>query len=380
MAKANIATASTGVKADRFPLFLHKGSGQWTKKVNGKHVYFGKDKTAALKKYRDLLEGKAVDRGGSILLRDAVNRFLTAKQQASNAGSICLAHFTALHATCKRVIQQFGPLAKVRDLTPGDFERLRRRLERGRGLFATAREIRHVRSLFKYCYDAGLIEHPLRFGPGLSLPAAREFRRHKAENGPRILSAAEIRACLDAARPQVKAAILLGINAGFGASDCNRLSKHDVDLVGGWVSFARVKTGIGRRVPLWTDTVEALKLAIEKRPTPRADDDADCVFLTVRGKRWVRDNDKGVRCDELGDEFKKLMRAAGVTRRGSFYLLRHTFATVAAETGLQTAVNAIMGHSDHSVAGMYRERLPDEMLRKVTDHVHDWLFAKPKPR
>jgi hypothetical protein len=29
---------------------------------------------------------------------------------------------------------------------------------------------------------------------------------------------------------------------------------------------------------------------------------------------------------------------------------------------------------------MYRERLPDDMLRKVTDHVHDWLFAKPKAK
>ncbi|MSR59444.1 MAG: hypothetical protein EXS05_17675 [Planctomycetaceae bacterium] len=362
--------------AEKSPLFLHKGTGQFCKKVNGKHVYFGKDRTTALKKYRDLLEGKAVDKGGSVTLRDAINRYLTAKKSAAESGAITDRYFVAIHKTCGRVIRKFGPLAKVKDLTPADFERFRVSLSRRVGLYATANELRHARGLFRYCYEAGLIDRPLRFGPGLAVPAAREFRRHRAANGPRLLSAAEIQAAMKLASPQVKAAIMLGINAAFGSGDCSELPQHAIDFGSGWLTFPRPKTGIGRRVPLWSETIEAVKLAIENRPIPKDAADDDKVFLTIRGNRWVRDNVKGVHSDQFGIEFKKLLREAEIDRHGSFYLLRHTFATIAAETGLQAAVGAVMGHVDSTIAGVYRERLPDEMLRKATDHVHDWLFAK----
>ena len=63
-------------------------------------------------------------------------------------------------------------------------------------------------------------------------------------------------------------------------------------------------------------------------------------------------------------------------RKGlGFYTLRHTFATIAGESRDQVAVNAIMGHVDNSMAGVYRERISDERLIAVTDTVHQWLFG-----
>ena len=59
----------------------------------------------------------------------------------------------------------------------------------------------------------------------------------------------------------------------------------------------------------------------------------------------------------------------------NFYALRHTFETIAGESLDQVGVNAIMGHSDGTMAGMYRERVTDERLLRVTDHVHAWLFG-----
>jgi hypothetical protein len=42
----------------------------------------------------------------------------------------------------------------------------------------------------------------------------------------------------------LKAMILLGINCGFGNSDCAALPQKPLDLDGGWVRFDRPKTGI----------------------------------------------------------------------------------------------------------------------------------------
>ncbi len=58
----------------------------------------------------------------------------------------------------------------------------------------------------------------------------------------------------------------------------------------------------------------------------------------------------------------------------SFYWLRHTFNTVAEQTGDQVAVRAIMGHVDDSMSANYRHEISEDRLRAVTDHVRQWLF------
>jgi integrase len=55
--------------------------------------------------------------------------------------------------------------------------------------------------------------------------------------------------------------------------------------------------------------------------------------------------------------------------------LRHTFETIGGESKDQVAVNAIMGHVDDSMAGVYRERISDERLIAVTDKVREWLWG-----
>ena len=66
-----------------------------------------------------------------------------------------------------------------------------------------------------------------------------------------------------------------------------------------------------------------------------------------------------------------------VPKGTGFYGLRHTFETIAGESRDQVAVNAIMGHVDESLAAHSRERIGDERLQAVADHVRKWLSPKP---
>jgi hypothetical protein len=71
-----------------------------------------------------------------------------------------------------------------------------------------------------------------------------------------------------------------------------------------------------------------------------------------------------------------LMKECGVHKPGNgFYTLRHVFRTIADETLDRPAIDRVMGHSDGTMAEHYREKISDDRLIKVSNHVHDWLFG-----
>ena len=85
----------------------------------------------------------------------------------------------------------------------------------------------------------------------------------------------------------------------------------------------------------------------------------------------------GVPIDPIGQRFSKLLQKKDLKReRLGFYALRHTTETIGDEVNDQTALDSIMGHVDDSMAERYRERISDERLKAVTDHIHKWLFPE----
>ena len=90
--------------------------------------------------------------------------------------------------------------------------------------------------------------------------------------------------------PILRAMTVLSLNTAFGQTDVSNLPIKSVDFDSGWIDFSRVKTKIPRRIPLWPETVQLLREALELRPTPIDPDDAGLLFLTRRGDRWVRDS------------------------------------------------------------------------------------------
>ena len=370
-----------------FPLFAHN-NGQWAKKIKGKHHFFGvwADPDAALQKWVDqkdaLLAGRKPRMSGGLTVAELANRFLTAKKILADGGEITPKTWADHHAGCARLVAALGGSRLVVDLAADDFEHLRAVMGSTMGPAWLKVEIQRTRSIFKYAHVTGLIEHPVRFGQLFKPPAARVIQKQRRANGPKMFEAAEILQILDATPLQLRAMILLGINCGFGNNDCASSPKSALDLDRGWVDFPRPKTGVERRCPLWPETVAALKVAIEKRPDPANPADDGLVFLTQHGNRWVRlAANARTWLDSLTLMFSKVLTRLDLKRKGrGFYALRHTFETIGGESLDQVGVNAIMGHADGTMAGVYRERVTDARLRAVADHVHGWLFGDNKTR
>ena len=381
-----------------FPLFRH-ATGRWCKKVKGKFAYFGKvsddpDGQVALALWLDqkddLLAGRTPRvKSEGLTVRELLNAYLTSKRHLLDTSEITPKHFAELYACCRRIGDAFGLTRPVADVAADNFERLRKAIAKTWGPVRLGNEVQRVRSVFKFAYESGLIDRPIRFGPGFKKPTRKVIRLNRAKAGVRMFEAAELRTILTAAGQPMKAMILLGINCGFGNSDVANLPTKALDLKAGWVDYPRPKTGVPRRCPLWPETVAATKEAIARRPKTKSPADSGFAFITMHGHRWEKvgvsepDPDTGkiviTNNNPVTQEFGKLIKKLGLHRRGlGFYTLRHTFETAAGDSKDQVATNAMMGHIDDTMASAYRERIDDARLVAVTEHVRKWLFGEQK--
>ena len=154
------------------------------------------------------------------------------------------------------------------------------------------------------------------------------------------------------------------------------------------MDFPRVKTGVQRRCPVWPETLDAIQASIEetqKRKVDRIPEAKGLLFVTREGNPYVRvkyevrdGRPKAVTHDAVKSLMQRAMGKAGIDSPGlGFYGLRHSFETIGAATGHQVAVDHIMGHAPLSsdMGANYRQRVADEALESVTNHVRAWLFS-----
>ena len=389
-----------------FPLTAHN-NGQWCKKIRCKVHFFGiwADPQAALDNYlrvaADLHAGRQTTKGtlsqDRIIVKDLCNQFLTYQFRKAEVHEITTRWFEDCRRTIKSFAKFIDPNRLVPDLRPDDFEKFRLKLVRhglngtgkGLGVHALNRSITIVKSLFKYAYENDIIDRPTKYGKAFQKPSASLKRKSRQaselKNGKRLFQPSEIKAMLEAADTPLRVMILLGINGGFGNTDCARLPIKAINFDRGIIEFNRPKTGIERVVPLWPETLEALCCARESRSEP-ADEDAErLILLTTSGRPWVRENihrssnnsiEKVVLVDMICHRFDKFMIQLGFKRKGiGFYTLRHTFRTWADEVRDQHAIHRIMGHIIPGMSGIYVEEIKLHRLKVVTDHVRSRLFS-----
>jgi len=371
--------------------------GQWVKKINGKIRYFGASANpdpanakakAALAKFLDLMqqmERGDVDSQGAqpapvvrpseLTLDETVNAYMTEKHGQVERGELSARQFTEYRSLGSLILKTLGKERTVTSLTPADFTKLRAKLPGGP--VRMGNEIVWTRSILRWATDNHGVA--IRYGTQFDKPARRVVR--KAIKTKDLHTAADIKAILDKASDAVKAMILLAINGGFGQTDIATLPRKAVDMEKGIIDFDRNKTGIHRIVPLWSETVEALKSY--KRPNTAH---PELFFVTRWGNPWVHDEihrdtqgraKKTTRCDAVDVEFDKAQREAGLPIRG-FYNLRHLFRTTADDTGDLNAIRAIMGHAFPGMDEFYLHINSGGIarLRRVVDRVHSWLYEE----
>jgi site-specific recombinase XerD len=390
------ARKTVGKPYKTFPLTPHK-SGQFCKKIRGKIHYFGTiaDPEAALRRYHEHARGlhageiDRVDRTGELTIAELANQFLAAKERKRANGDIEAATFVEYHRDCELLVEHFGRNRTVSSVTRRELAHFRDFLGRGVNATTLNNRVGNARSIFKFAYDQELIDRPVRFGEEFKRPEKRLLRRARAEAGRMHFHASEIRRVLDAAPPVLRAMVLLGINCGLGNTDIGNLPASCVDLERGWLDYARVKTGVARRCPLWPETVGAIRRAVDdmaRHRRPRAAGAKGLLFVTRMGHPYTREEYHSSRNgkphvvlhDAVADAIQKAMKKAGVALKGlGFYGLRRSFETIGAETGNQVAVDHIMGHvpATADMGAVYRQHVAESALRQVTDHVHTWLFG-----
>lgn len=362
--------------------------GAWRKKVNGEYVYVSADAgyAAALKRYKqqadDLHAGRkprAKNEGG-VTVATLCDRFIVAKRDKRDAGQLAWRTWSSYKATTDRIVRVFGKKRPASDLRQDDFAALRKDIESKRkSMMARSTEIQRVRTVFAWAYKSELIDRPVKYGESFDKPDKTSLRRDRQAKGKRKLEPTELRTLIDAASPQLRAMLLLALNAGLGNTDCAGLHERHLDLDGGWLDYPRVKTALPRRAKLWPETVEAIRKVLASRQSPRDEADAGIVFLTRTRTRWIKFSAKGTPDDAIAKETRKLLDDTKLYRPGiSFYAMRHIFRTEADATQDFPAVRLVMGHADSSIDDAYREGIEDRRLEAVAAHVHDWLFPPEK--
>jgi integrase len=363
-----------------FPLFPH-ATRRWAKKIRGKLHYFGpwEDPEGALKKYLeqkdDLHAGRTPRQDPQTLrVKDIANLFLIAKDEAVKAGELSPRTRADYGSIMVMLVEGLGKHRPVSALDPQDFTELKNKLAKRNGPTRMCTVVQVIRCAFKFAYESGVLDRPMRFGPAFKRTSKKTLRVHRAKRGPKLFTREEILLLLLSAPVHLEAMILLGINCGFGNADCGNLPLSAVDLERGMIDFPRPKTGIPRRCALWPETVEAIKEALARRPEPKDPAHAGLVFITKYRQSWFKTDSAG----PLIWEMRKLLNKLAINGRTGlgFYTLRHTFRTVADESKDQPAVDFIMGHEVPHMSSVYRETISDARLRAVADHVRGWLFHK----
>jgi len=405
-----------------FPLFAHQ-TGRWAKKVRGQLRFYGRwghsvagqivpvddvSGSAAEAKiefdrcwpYHRLGKEPPVIQDG-LTVRSLVNRFLKYKKTRLKSGELSAQCFDDYFRICVTLVKKLGKQTIVETLTPDDFEKLRKRFRKSVTSPVTLKnKINRARSVFKFAFDQRFIDRPVSFGKSFDRPPERQLRKARNEAGKNVYSRDEVLKILDALEgkpvavgdkteavklpsPNItKAWVLLGLNGGFGNTDVAQLRLSAINLETGWIDFARPKTEINRRIPLWPETVEALRKAIAERPKPASAENEDLCFLTSRGTQFVRvqpgknNTKRFVVINGVLRKFGQVLSVldVGQRKRIGFYTLRHNFETIGGGAKDQVALDFLMGHADQSMAAQYREGIDDQRLRDVVNYVRAWLW------
>ncbi|MHC5061392.1 MAG: tyrosine-type recombinase/integrase [Planctomycetota bacterium] len=359
-------------RSDKFPLTLHP-TGQYCKKINGKLYYFGSDKNHALEKYlsqASYLHGNKEQThkkpSSEMRLKELCDFYLQYQYLKVQANALTARHHNEQIASLKKFMSFLGQSRKIDEISTLDLQSYRRKLQKE---YSTAHRMNLHISIMKAMFHWAKKNDVLDSTPNIdAVSRGRIVYKQRQTFSPE-----DIRKLLDAADVQMRAMIWLGLNCGFGCTDCAGFKWSNLDFKIGRVKLARKKTGISRDLPLWSETIAALDKIHRK---------GKLVFYTSRGNSFVRTilktdgngNSKYSSQNSITRKFSRLIKKAGldIPKGIGFYTLRRTAATIAARSGDPFAVQRLLGHADLQMATRYVQdvsKQTDEVIKNSRNYV-----------
>jgi integrase/recombinase XerD len=224
---------------------------------------------------------------------------------------------------------------------------------------SVARRLSALRGLYRHLVREGVLQRD---------PTDHVDRPRAPRPLPRTLSREAATAVVEApdlGRPLgVRDRALLEVlyATGMRASECGALRLEDMNLSAGYV----ICTGKGRKqrlVPVGAEALERVRDYLrDARPRLTRRRDSGHLFVNMRGQRLSR--------QALWIIVRRAARAAGITRRISPHVLRHSFASHLLEGGADLrAVQAMLGHADIATTQIYTH-LPSAALMRMYRRFH----------
>ena len=232
---------------------------------------------------------------------------------------------------------------------------------RARGLkpASIARRLAAVRGLYRHLVrEEALTRDPTEHvdTPRAGRPLPKTLTREAAAALVEALHGTEPRAVRDRTLLEVLYA------TGMRASECLGLRLEDVNLNAGYA----VCTGKGQKqrlVPLGEHAVSWLRRYLrDARPSFTRKKDCGRLFVNPRGGALSRQS--------LWTVVRRAAAAAGLRRKVSPHVLRHSFASHLLEGGADLrSVQAMLGHADIGTTQIYTH-LPSEALKRMYRTFH----------
>lgn len=340
-------------RSDKFPLTLHS-TGQYCKKIRGHIYYFGSDRKQALEKYLDqaiFLHGYnntlQKSANGNMTLKEVCEMYLKYQHTKLQANNLSARHHNDQIRSLNRLKDFFGKNTKIKNISTLNLQNYKRRLQKYYGSVCRLNlHLSIMKAMFHWAKKNDILKN---------IPNIDAISRAKENHHDRFtFNSEQINRLLSISDFKMQAMIWLGLNCGFGCTDCAYLKWTDLDLVNARVILPRRKTGVYRDLPLWPETVESLRKIKRKR---------SLVFYTSRGnpyiqtniKNDVNGNEKYTITNSISTQFRRLILKAGlnVPKGTGFYTLRRTAATIAARSGDPFAVQRLLGHANLTMATRY---------------------------
>jgi len=361
-------TLKRKTRSDKFPLTLHT-TGQYCKKIKGKIYYFGADKKQALEKYLDratYLHGcqnnlQQKPTGDNMLLKHLCDMYLKYQYSKVQANDLTARHHNDQIDSLNKLMAFLGQNRRIKSISTLDLQNYKRKLQRSYGSVCRLNlHISIMKAMFHWVRKNEILKN---------IPNIDAISRGNITHQERFtFSTKHINKLLSCADVQMRAMIWLGLNCGFGCTDCAELKWTDLDLVNARVKLPRRKTGISRDLPLWPETVESLK------NIPRT---GKLVFYTSRGNPYIQTllkpdgngNGKYTTLNTITIKFSRLIKKSGldVPKGTGFYSLRRTAATNAVRSGDPFAVQRLLGHADLQMATRYVQNVSKQTDRVINN-------------